>query len=294
MAMIHVNRGATSLGAFPEEQVREGLRAGRFVGTDLGWREGMTNWQPLSQFAEFAGDISPGGAAPPPQQATVTPAIATIASTGGGTARSGLPWDERNAKGLFAAFIETLQLVLTKPSEAFALMKREGGFGEPIIYALIGGCVGGVVSFLFSLGFQSMGLFANRQSTLGMMAGMGVGSAAFLILLPVMIVICLFIGAGIIHLCLILVGGAKQSFETTFRVIAFSQGSTGPLQMVPICGGLIACVWALVVNCIGLARAHETDTGRAALAVLLPLIVCCGFGIFAALTIPALIHMQNR
>ena len=80
-----------------------------------------------------------------------------------------------------------------------------------------------------------------------------------------------------------IVGGANQSFETTFRVFAFSQGSAGPLQMIPICGGLIAGVWALVCNCIGLARAHETDTGRAVLAVFLPLIVCCGGGLLIAL-----------
>jgi hypothetical protein len=46
--------------------------------------------------------------------------------------------------------------------------------------------------------------------------------------------------------------------------------------MIPICGGFIAGVWALVCNCIGLARAHDTDTGRAALAIFLPVIVCCG------------------
>jgi hypothetical protein len=39
--MINVNRGATSLGAFSEEDVRDGLRTGRFLPTDLGWREGM-------------------------------------------------------------------------------------------------------------------------------------------------------------------------------------------------------------------------------------------------------------
>ena len=121
------------------------------------------------------------------------------------------------------------------------------------------------------------------------MAGMGIRSAAIVILLPVLIVICLFIGSAVVHLCLMIVGGANQSFETTFRVLAFSQGSTGPLQIIPICGGLIAGVWALVCNCIGLARAHETDTGRAVLAVFLPLIVCCGgvftlamFGVFGA------------
>jgi hypothetical protein len=257
MAMIHVNRGATSLGAFSEEEVREGLRTGRFAPTDIGWREGMANWQPLSHFPEL------GGTAPAAPSEAAAP-------------RSGLPWEHRQARGFFNAFIETLVLVLTKPGEAFTDMRREGGLGEPLIYALIGGCVGGVVSFLFSLGLQSVGLFADRHDTFGAMAGMGIGSAAFIILLPLFIVIALFIGSAIVHLCLMIVGGANQSFETTFRVLAFSQGSTGPLQMIPICGGLIAGVWALVCNCIGLARAHETDTGRAVLAVFLPLVVCCG------------------
>ncbi|MDP9186125.1 MAG: DUF4339 domain-containing protein, partial [Verrucomicrobiota bacterium] len=139
--MIHVNRGATSLGVFPEEQVREGIRAGRFLASDLGWREGMASWQPLSQFTEFAADIAaaaPASGAPPPQTPT---APAMIASTAGTTSppRSGLPWDERHGKGLFSAFIETLQMVLSRPSDAFTAMRREGGLGEPLLYAMIGG-----------------------------------------------------------------------------------------------------------------------------------------------------------
>jgi hypothetical protein len=265
MAMIHVNRGATGLGAFSEEEVREGLRTGRFVPTDLGWREGMANWQPLSQFPEL-GAAAP--AAPPAQ-------ISAAATSEGAVPRGGLPWEHRQERGFFNAFIETLVMVLTRPGEAFTVMKREGGLGEPLIYALIGGCVGGIVSILFSLGLQSVGFFADRHDTFAAMAGMG-GSAAFIILVPLFVVIGLFIGSAIIHLCLMIVGGANQSFETTFRVLAFSQGSTGPLQMIPVCGGMIALGWALVCNCIGLARAHDTDTGRAVLAVFLPLIVCCG------------------
>jgi hypothetical protein len=269
MAMIHVNRGATSLGAFPEEEVREGLRTGRFASSDLGWREGMPSWKPLSEFSEFA------AAAPtaPPPQISATSTSETVA------ARSGLPWEHRQERGFANAFIETLAMVLTKPDLAFRTMKTEGGLAEPLIYALIGGCVGGIVSLLLSLGLQSMGLFAGQRDTFAALAGIGVGSIALIILVPVFIVIGLFIGAAIIHLCLMIVGGANKSFETTFRVLAFSQGSTGPLQIIPVCGGLIAGVWALVVNCIGLARAHETTTGRAVLAVLLPLIVCCGAGI---------------
>jgi hypothetical protein len=273
MAMIHINRGATSLGAFSEEEVREGLRTGRFVPTDIGWREGMANWQPLSQFPEL-GAAAP--AAPPAQIGATAPSEA-------GVPRSGLPWEHRQERGLFNAFVETLVMVLTKPGVAFTVMKREGGLGEPLIYALIGGCLGGIVSLLFSLGLQSVGFFADRHDTFAAMTGMGVGSLAFIVLVPLFIVIGLFIGSAIIHLCLMIVGGANQSFETTFRVIAFSQGSAGPLQMIPVCGGMIAGVWALVCNCIGLARAHETDTGRAVLAVFLPLIVCCGGVLLIAL-----------
>jgi hypothetical protein len=266
MAMIHVNRGATSLGVFSEEEVREGLRTGRFVPTDIGWREGMANWQPLSQFPELG---APAPAAPPTQMgAGPTSEAAAL--------RSGLPWEHRQERGFFNAFVETLVMVLTKPGEAFAVMKREGGLGEPLIYALIGGCLGGIVSLLFSMGLQSVGFFADRHDMFGAMAGMGAGSAAFIVLIPLFVVIGLFIGSAIVHLCLMIVGGANQSFETTFRVLAFSQGSTGPLQMIPVCGGLISGVWALVCSCIGLARAHDTDTGRAVLAVFLPLIVCCG------------------
>src|SRR6476659_7526133 len=197
MAMIHVNRGTTSLGVFSEQEVREGLSAGRFAPTDIGWREGMANWQPLSQFPEF------GGAA--------APAV--------------LPWVHRPERGFFNAFIETLTMVLTRPAEAFGVMKREGGLGEPLIYALIGGSVGGIVSALFSLGLQSVGLFADKNNSLAAMTGVGIGSVAMIILLPLFLAIFLFIWSALAHLCLMIFGGANQPFETTFRVLAFTQGS---------------------------------------------------------------------
>jgi hypothetical protein len=296
MAMIHVARGANTLGTFSEEEVRDGLRSGRFMGSDLGWREGMGNWQPLSQFPEFASEAgAEPGAAPPPPPATST----IMPSTAGPSpqmpaARAGLPWDERDQRGWFTAFIETLQMVLTRPDFAFRSMKTEGGLAGPILYALIGGFIGGIVSFLFSLGLQSVGLTLGQRDTFAVLTGMGVGSIMFVIFLPLLILLGLFIGGAIFHVCLMLVGGANKTFETTLRVVAFSQGSTGPLQMVPICGGFIALVWGIVLWCIGLARAHETDTGRAVLAVFLPLIVCCGGGILLAILVPAAMHLGNR
>jgi hypothetical protein len=294
MAMIHVNRGATSLGAFPEDQVREAIRTGRFLATDLGWKEGMANWQPLSQFAEFASDFpaaAPAAAAPPPQTPTPTPAPASAAPVATPTSsapRSGLPWDERHTKGLFSAFIETLQIVLSRPSEAFTLMRREGGLGEPLLYALIGGSFGLIVYFAYNLAFQSIGMLGNRPNPFLHMIGTGAGFAFIVIMAPIFVALSAFIGSAILHLCLMIVGGAKQSYETTFRVVCFSMGSVDPLMIVPLCGGLIVAIWRIVLNCIGLARAHETDTGRAVLAVFLPLIVCCGGGLLIAMMFGAL------
>src|SRR5205814_10664996 len=111
-----------------------------------------------------------------------------------------------------------------------------------------------LVSFLL----HSFGTFARQPNALGAMARMAVASIAFIILVPLAIVIVLFIGSAIVHLCLIIVGGANQPFETTFRVLAFTRGSTGALQLIPVCGGVIAAVWGIVVICIGLARAHDT------------------------------------
>jgi hypothetical protein len=283
MAMIHVNRGATSLGVFSEEEVREGLRTGRFVPTDIGWREGMANWQPLSQWPELG--AAPPGA--PPSQMGATPLLEAPAS------RSGSPWEHRQERGFFSAFIETLAMVLTKPATAFTVMRTEGGLGEPLLYAIIGGGIGVMVWFIFSLALNSLGLLNPRETGFGPMLGMSV-SFVVLVWRLVLVAIAPFIFSGLVHLSLMLVGGAKKTFETTFRVIAFSQGSTAPLQLVPCCGGLVALVWCLVANCIGMERAHEIDTGRATLAVLLPVIVCCGGGLLLLFMFGGLTLLQHN
>src|SRR5437870_10645353 len=267
--MIHVSRGGTTLGVFSEEEVREGLRTGRFALTDLGWREGMATWQPLSQFPEL-GATAPGA---PPLQA----ALASVPGTP--TPRSGLPWDERQSKGLLNAFIETLQIVLLRPIDAFTAMKREGGLGEPLLYAVIGGTFGGVFAVTYNFALRLFTPFGDRQGAVAHLFG-GLGWIFLLVLTPLFVAIGMFVASAILHVCLMIVGGAKQAFETTFRVVCFAEGSASPLLVIPFCGGLITGIWKIVLYCIGLARSHETDTGRAVIAVLLPLIVCCGGIIF--------------
>jgi|SRR5690242_17496392 len=283
MATIHVNRGATSLGAFPEEQVRESIRAGRFLPSDLGWKEGMASWQPLSQFAEFAADFpaaTPAPAAPPTQTSGAAPASTVVATTSVGP-RTGLPWEHRDTLGFFNAFVQTVSMVLTRPAEAFTAMRIEGGLGDPLIFGVIGGSIGAIVWTLLSAAIHSLGWATalSQQSPVNSMLGASVGGVMIffrILVTPIFIAVGLFIWAALVHVCLIMLGGANKTFETTFRALSFAYGATALFCIVPCCGGAVALIWGLIADCIGISRSHETDVGRATGAVLLPLIVCCG------------------
>jgi hypothetical protein len=255
------------------------LKTARFLPTDLGWREGMPSWLPLSQFPEFApAGAAPAASGPTPSAGPPVEAPATAVPV----AQSGLPWDRRQELGLVNAFIETLKLVLMNPSVAFAQMKTEGGVAEPLLYAVIGGSAGFIVYFLFSMLFSTFGMMSHRNPLAGLM-GFGFGAIFMVLFLPVFLALGLFIGSAILHLCLMLVGGAKRSYEATFRVMCFAAGSAYPIMIVPICGGMISGIWCLVLECIGLSKAHDTSTGKAVFAVLLPLVVCCGGGFLCAI-----------
>src|SRR5205823_5475088 len=183
MAMIHVNRGATSLGTFPEEQVREGIRAGRFGGSDLGWKEGMANWQPLSQFTEFTQDFSAAATGAPPPQAPMPAAPMAGSTTAAVTPRSGLPWEQRHTIGFLNGFTQTVMMVLTRPTEAFTVMRTEGGFGDPLLFGVIGGGIGVIIWTLLSAMIHSLGWAAalSQQNSLDHLMGASLGGAMLIV-----------------------------------------------------------------------------------------------------------------
>lgn len=53
MAMIHINRNRENIGKFNDQDVANGLKSGRFLPTDLAWREPMASWEPLSAFTDL-------------------------------------------------------------------------------------------------------------------------------------------------------------------------------------------------------------------------------------------------
>jgi hypothetical protein len=260
MATIHVARDGAKLGEFPLEQVREGLKTGQFRPTDLGWQSGMADWRPLSDFAVEQ---------PAPEVAQLTGEPGP-----GPAAEAGLPWEHRHELGFFKAFVDTASMLLMKPAEAFLMMKREGGLTDPLLFAMIGGSAGTIASALFQIGLQSITGVGGSNNVVAMF-GMG-AVIGFLFLTPLFIAAAAFLASGLVHLCLMLFGGANKPFETTFRVVCFSSGAAYLFSIIPVCGGYITPIYNIVLQCMGLSRAHEITMGKAILAVLVPLILCCG------------------
>ncbi|MFH1230655.1 MAG: YIP1 family protein [Planctomycetota bacterium] len=102
----------------------------------------------------------------------------------------------------------------------------------------------------------------------------------------------MFIYSGILHLCLMILGGNKKGFEATFRSIAYSV-SPWVFAIVPFCGGVVGYFWAIVTVIIGLKQTHQIPTWKAIVAYFLPMIFCCVcvfvVAIVAAIAIPNLI-----
>jgi hypothetical protein len=202
----------------------------------------------------------------------------------------GPPW-ERPGAG-FAELVDTTKQVLTAPTAFFAAMRVTGGLGRPLVYGLILGTIGLVATTLYRAVFWAsmgpgLGMLRHRQELPWLVPFMqtGVGLVLQLVLGPPFLVVALFISAGIVHLLLLLFGGAQRGFEATFRVLCYCE-ATALISLLPICGSVIQTVYMVVLAIIGLAEAHGVSRGTTAAAILLPLIIlccCCGFGSLLAI-----------
>jgi hypothetical protein len=181
--------------------------------------------------------------------------------------------------------VETTQQVLTAPGAFFRAMAVTGGIGGPLLYALILGYAGIVVSGLYDFVLTSV-----TGSTFGSLGGLGGGNetlerlmpyiqggaglGAQLILGPLFLIAGLFLMSGIVHLVLLALGGATQGYEATLRVTCYSEAAA-VFHVIPICGQALGAIYMLVLMTIGLAEAHGTTRGKAAVAVLAPIFLCC-------------------
>jgi hypothetical protein len=212
---------------------------------------------------------------------------------GVGDDHQGNPWERRGERGVSRGFLEALKLFAVSPSEAFAQTRRQGDYGSPLLFAIVLGCVGVLVAkvweSLFGMSILSTFPPEVRDQLPFLTGGSTFGLVLTLVLAPIYILVGLFIWSALLHLCLVLVGGLKQStagFEGTFRVVSYA--SVAQLgSLVPVFGSLITLVWTMVLGVIGITSLHQSSQGQALAALLIPLALCCLCVVLFLMTIGA-------
>ncbi len=197
----------------------------------------------------------------------------------------GNPWERRATLGMAGGLIEALKLFVTSPSEAFSQTFKKGDYGSPLLFAIIVGWIGITIGQIWQtlMGASILSMMpADFRGYVPFVAGSAGGFLISVIFAPVYIIIGLFIWSAILHLCLIIVGGLEKSvagFEGSFRVVSYATVAQ-LANLIPVLGGFICFVWTLVLAVIGLQKLHETPQGKAVMAVLIPIVLCCAcFGI---------------
>ena len=259
---FYIDNSGERKGPFSEREFGELIEVGKIVPGTLVQSEGMPEFSPLER-------VWPPDAVPP------LPAGEDSCSE-----RTGPPWENRNQLGLVSAALRTVKGVLFHPTETFLEMKRSGGLASPLFYNVLLASIGWMAAVIYQVTLTQLTNFNPEQkqafSFLGTHPISIVGAIlALAVVAPIVTAAGSFFGAGLLHLSLMICGGAKQPFETTFRVLAYTYGSTMLFQLIPL-GGMIGGIWCIVSASIGLSKAHGIGAGRAVLAFLLPMIFCCG------------------
>jgi hypothetical protein len=187
----------------------------------------------------------------------------------------GTPWQRRSATGRIAAFAETLECSLLEPA-AFFRTVRPGGGGEALSFAAAVNTMTAVIAWLW------------RSALAGPpVEGAGILPAAALILVfvPVLTVVAAAAWSSVLHVSLVLTGGARRSFSCTLQAVAYA-ASANSFMVFPLVGSIISAPWGIVLQVIGLREGHGISTGRALLAWLLPFLfflLACGAILLVAL-----------
>ncbi|MDP3990006.1 MAG: YIP1 family protein [archaeon] len=172
-------------------------------------------------------------------------------------------------------YFKTWLDVVFDPMEFLEKLPKKVGYREPAIFALktygFGLAVLLVIGLFFSVIFSTM--FASLG--LSKLAGIGFGGIFLMIILgiPLMLAfafIGLFIGSGLIHLFVTLLGG-KGSYKETFRLYSYSIAPS-LIWFIPMINAIVG-IYSLILVIMGVYVRHKLSVGRSVLAVLLPTIL---------------------
>jgi hypothetical protein len=181
------------------------------------------------------------------------------------------PWERRSELGLGKSIHDTVKGVLFSPVPFFRKAAVEGGIGEPLAFGVLMGSLGMIFEIfwqvLMNLGdLPSLSDWPFGQLTWGPVL------TGVMILSPFLVTLLICITSLVVHLLLVMVRGGKNRFEATFRAVCYAQ-STQIWTILPFLGSLLAGLWIVVVQIIGLKEMHGISYAKVIFAILIPFIL---------------------
>jgi hypothetical protein len=277
---IWINRAGQHLGKYTLEEVQRGIDQGQFVATDLAWQEGMESWKPLS---DFPGVRIPAVPVEPPAPAYPTPPPSDVIVPSVDRPDVAPAWERRPAEKLFPAFFKTIRDVLFEPHLTFPRMPVDGRLIPPTTFVLLLQFTVGLVSYAIGIALELAQLpyYEQAFSRSEEFRNLNLPVWLFFILIPGLFILWVaiwlgfnFLIAGVHHLILMLLGGAKKGYDATYKVVCYSY-SAHVFNLIPICGGFAVIPFFFISSIIGLSKVHGIEGWKASVAMLAPYVLCC-------------------
>jgi hypothetical protein len=155
-------------------------------------------------------------------------------------------------KQIWNKFFTTWKKIISQPEAFFAEWNPAEEWQEVIIFNVICGAIAGILTTVITFG----------------------GGFPMIIVNPVLVLIGTAIGGVILFVCFKIVGGGGD-IEPTIKMVGYTQAVSVISMGIPIIG-ILAAFYQLWLLIVGGKAVHKLETGKAALAVLIPVVVIGG------------------
>lgn len=177
-----------------------------------------------------------------------------------------VPWEQKLKEQWFGAFYLTIKHSLLRPFVFFNALAEGKGIFKPLLYGNLINLIVFSVVVAYQAGFHFWEFAPEFTSSIK-----NIFSFSFFITGPFAILIFCFVSllfvflfattsmlieSLMIHLGLIIAGGAKKGYEATLRVTCYSLGPN-IFHVVPFVGNIVSPIWVLVLTVIGLKTVHN-------------------------------------
>lgn len=160
--------------------------------------------------------------------------------------------------------LNTAVEVIRDPVGFFSRMNKDGGFKDPLIFmvamGVITGCVRVILS-VFGLGYTTSFL----------------GALLSIIVVPIFLAIIGFLAAALFYIVWKIMG-SKESYETSYRCIAYASAITPIIAFVspfPYLGAIAGNLWSMYVMVAASISVHNIENKKAWLVFgVLCLLLC--------------------